>query len=36
MSPDKGLVTITGIFSVVFIFWFFLMKKEKETKHHDH
>lgn len=30
MSPDKLVVIILGISGIVFVFWFFLMKKEKE------
>lgn len=29
MTPDKIMVTISGILSIVFVYWFFLMKKEK-------
>ena len=29
MQPDNIIVTIAGIGVVVFIYWFFLMKKEK-------
>lgn len=32
---DKALVTIIGIIIILFIYWFFLMKKEKETKVSD-
>lgn len=32
MSPDKILVSIVGVLGIIFTFWFFLMKKEKETK----
>lgn len=31
MGEDKIAVTITGVISVVFVYWFFLAKKEKET-----
>ena len=31
MSMDKIIVTILGIGGIVFTFWFFLMKKEKEV-----
>lgn len=33
--PDKGLITFFGILLILFIYWFFLMKKEKETKVSD-
>lgn len=29
---DKILVTVIGFLGIVFIYWFFLMKKEKEVK----
>lgn len=29
MSPDKLLVTISGIAAIVFTYWFFLRKEEK-------
>lgn len=32
MSPDKLLVTILGFLGIVFTYWFFLMKKEKEVE----
>lgn len=32
MSTDKILVAITGFVGIVFTYWFFLMKKEKEVK----
>ena len=31
MSMDKIIVTILGFGGIVFTFWFFLMKKEKEV-----
>lgn len=31
MQPDKLIVTITGIFGIVFTYWFFLMKKDNEV-----
>lgn len=31
MNIDKILVIIFGLFGIVFTFWFFLMKKEKEV-----
>ncbi|HWY79447.1 MAG TPA: cupredoxin domain-containing protein [Candidatus Sulfotelmatobacter sp.] len=31
MELDKLVVTITGIFGIVFTYWFFLMKKDKEV-----
>lgn len=33
---DKLFVTIVGILSILFTFWFFLMKKEKEVENHMH
>lgn len=30
MSTDQGLVTTIGIISIIFVYWFFLAKKEKE------
>lgn len=35
MSFDKVLVTIFGILSIAFTYWFFLMKKEKEVEVSD-
>ncbi len=32
MSIDKILVTISGLVGIVFTFWFFLMKNEKEVQ----
>lgn len=32
MGLDKILVSIFGILGIIFTFWFFLMKKEKETR----
>lgn len=29
---DKALITVIGIIIILFIYWFFLMKKEKEVK----
>lgn len=29
MQPDNIIVTIAGIGAIIFIYWFFLMKKEK-------
>ncbi|HCQ93419.1 MAG: Cupredoxin family domain protein [Candidatus Daviesbacteria bacterium GW2011_GWB1_41_5] len=29
---DKILVTIAGVIGIIFTFWFFLMRKEKEVK----
>ncbi len=29
MQPDNIIVTITGIGVIIFVYWFFLMKKEK-------
>lgn len=31
MALDKIIVTILGILGIAFIYWFFLMKKSKET-----
>ena len=31
MSIDKILVTIFGLFGIVFTYWFFLMKKDQEV-----
>lgn len=31
MTPDKLIVTIAGISGIVFTYWFFLMKKNKEV-----
>lgn len=31
MSLDKIIVTLAGVFGIVFTYWFFLMKKEKEV-----
>jgi plastocyanin domain-containing protein len=31
MSPDKIFVIIIGILAIVFIYWFFLMKKNKSV-----
>ena len=32
MSTDKMMVTVAGFVGILFIYWFFLFKKEKETK----
>lgn len=32
MSLDKIIVTIFGLVGIVFTYWFFLLKKEKEVK----
>lgn len=32
--PDKGLVTILGVLVILFIYWFFLLKKEKGKGEH--
>ncbi|MBI5421029.1 MAG: cupredoxin domain-containing protein [Parcubacteria group bacterium] len=32
MSPDKIVVTMVGLSGMAFVFWFFLMKKEKEVQ----
>ncbi len=32
MSSDKILVSFFGLIGIVFIYWFFLMKKEKKVK----
>ncbi|MBI2021877.1 cupredoxin domain-containing protein [Candidatus Daviesbacteria bacterium] len=32
MSPDRIIVTILGIAGIFFVFWFFLMKREKEVR----
>ncbi len=32
---DKGFITVVGIIFILFIYWFFLMKKEKEIKVSD-
>lgn len=32
MSLDKILVLIFGVLGIIFIYWFFLMKREKEVK----
>lgn len=32
MSEDKLIVTLAGIISAIFVFWFFLAKKEEEIK----
>ena len=29
MTPDKIIVTIVGALGIIFIYWFFLMKKDK-------
>lgn len=31
MSTDKIIVTVAGLAGIIFIYWFFLMKKEKEV-----
>ena len=31
MSEDKILVGVFGLFGIIFTYWFFLMKKEKEV-----
>jgi len=31
MSPDKIVVVIVGVLGIAFIYWFFLMKRGKET-----
>lgn len=31
MTPDKLIVLAAGIFGIVFTYWFFLMKKDKEV-----
>lgn len=31
MSVDKIIVSVAGLLGIVFTFWFFLMKKEKEV-----
>lgn len=31
MNMDKVLVIILGLFGIAFIYWFFLMKREKEV-----
>lgn len=35
MSADQIIVTVFGILAIGFIYWFFLAKKEKETKVSD-
>ncbi len=35
MGSDKILISIIGAILVLFIYWFFLFKKEKETKVYD-
>lgn len=35
MTMDKILVTIVGIIGIIFTYWFFLMKKEKEVEVSD-
>lgn len=32
MSGDKILVSVFGLLGIIFTFWFFLMKKEKEVE----
>ena len=32
---DKIIVTIAGLFGILFIYWFFLMKKERVVKAND-
>lgn len=32
MITDKGIITVLGALGILFIYWFFLGKKEKETK----
>lgn len=32
MSLDKVLVSLFGVLGILFTYWFFLMKKEKEVK----
>lgn len=32
MSTDKILVTVIGLVGIIFTYWFFLMKKEKEVE----
>lgn len=32
MTIEKIIITITGIFGIVFTYWFFLMKKEKTVE----
>lgn len=32
MSLDKILVSLVGVLGIIFTFWFFLMKKEKEVE----
>ena len=31
MTPDKIIVTITGLVGIALTYWFFLMKKEREV-----
>ncbi len=35
MSIDKIIVTIAGLIGIIFTYWFFLMKKEKEIQVSD-
>lgn len=32
MSLDKVLVTLTDLFAILFVYWFFLMKKETQVE----
>lgn len=32
MNTDKIIVAVIGFFGIIFTFWFFLMKKEKEVE----
>lgn len=33
MSPDKIIVTIVGLFSIGFTYWFFLTKNNAKQNH---
>ena len=35
MSIDKIFVTVFGVMGIVFVYWFFLMKKDKEVSVSD-
>jgi plastocyanin domain-containing protein len=38
MTPEKIVVTITGLILIGFIYWFFFGKKDdmQHTEHHEH
>lgn len=36
MNTDKIIVIILGLLSIVFTYWFFLMKKEGKGDMYDH